>query len=113
MGGNRIGYRVHAGKECPARRIERFVGLKHDGELDQVVTSHPYQRPGARLRRDVAAMRKCIAELAQRDQSITGRQVERLFHFPWTSDHAELIPECLANRGCMLSRASRPREQPL
>ena len=30
-----------------------------------------------------------LAEFAQRDQSITGRQVERLFHIPWTSDHAD------------------------
>src|SRR4029079_15431791 len=62
MGGNRVGYRVHTGKERPARRPERFVGLKYDRELDQVVTSHPYQRPRSRLRRHVAAMRKCIAE---------------------------------------------------
>ena len=113
MGGNRVRYRVHAGEERPPRRIKRFVGLKYDGELDQVVTPHPYQRPRAGLRRDVAAMRKCIAEFAQRDQSITGRQVERLFHFSWTSDHAELILKCFAICGCMLSRASRSRERPL
>ena len=82
MGGNRVRHRVHAGEERPARRLERFVGLEYDGELDQVVTSHPNQRPGARLRRDVAAMRKRIAEFTQRDQSIAGRQIECLFHFP-------------------------------
>ena len=82
MGGNRVRHRVHAGKERPARRFERLVGLEHDGELDQVVTPHPYQRPRARLRRDLAAMGERIAEFAQRDQSIAGRQIECLFHVP-------------------------------
>ena len=54
MGGNRIGQRIHAGKECPARRAERFVGFEHHRELDQIVTAHPHQCPGARLRCDLA-----------------------------------------------------------
>ena len=113
MGGNRIGQRIHAGKECPARRAQRFVGFKHHGELDQIVAPHPHQCPGARLRRDLAAMGERIAELAQRDQSITGGQIECLFRIPWTSDHEELFPHCFTGRRCMLSRASRQRERPL
>ena len=113
MGGNRIGQRVHAGKECPARRAQRFVGFEHHRELDQVVAAHPHQCPGARLRRDLAGMGEGIAELAQRDQSIAGRQIECLFRIRWTSDHEELFPHCFKARGCMLSRARRQRERPL
>ena len=84
-----------------ARRAERerFVGFKHHRELDQIVAAHPHQRPGARLRRDLAAMGEGIAELAQRDQSITGGQIECLFRIPETSDHEELFPHCFKAAG--------------
>ena len=94
MRGNGVGKRVHAGKERPPRRGQRLVGLEHDGEFDQIVAAHPDQRGGARLARDLAAMRKGVAELAQRDQSITGRQVECLFRVRETRHRKRILIVC-------------------
>jgi hypothetical protein len=113
MGGDGVGQRVHAGKECPPRGSQRLVGFEHHRELDQVVAAHPHQCPGARLRRDLARVSEGVAELAQRDQSITGGQIERLFRIPETSDHEELFPYCFTACRCMLSRVSWRRERPL
>ena len=108
MGGNRIGHRIHAGKERPACRCQRFVGLKYDGELDQVVAAYPYQRPRPRFCGNLAAVCEGVAKLAQRDQSITGGQIECLFRIPETSDHEELFPHCFTARGvCYPAQAGR------
>jgi hypothetical protein len=98
-----------------ARRAERSgsSGFKHHRELDQVVAAHPHQCPGARLRRDLAAMGEGIAELAQRDQSITGGQIECLFRIPGTSDREELFPHCFIARRVYAIPRKPARERPL
>src|SRR3954471_2352358 len=113
MGCDRIGQRIHPRKECPARRAQRFVGFEHHRKLDQIVAAHPHQCPRARLRRDLTGPGEGIAEFAQRDQSITGGQIECLFRISETSDHEELFPHCFKACGCMLSRARWRRERPL
>lgn len=93
--------RIHAGEERAARRCQRLVRFKHNRELDQVVTPHPDQRPRARLRCNGLRMGKRIAEFSQRDQSITGRQIERLFRIPG-ADHHVKFSSILQHRLCML-----------
>jgi len=79
MGGDRVGDRIHAGEQRPARRLKRLVGLEHHGEFDQIVAPHPDQRARPGLFRDLAAVRERVAGFTQRDQSITRGQIECLF----------------------------------
>ena len=88
----RVGQRIHAGKERPARRGQRFVGFEHHGEFDQVVAPHPDQRSRACFGRDLAAMRERVAKLAQRDQSIARGQIECLFHVREARHHRKAHP---------------------
>ena len=97
MGGNGISYRIHAGKERPARRDQRLVRFQYDREFHQIVAPHPNQRPGARLRRNIAAVREGVAEFTQGDQSITGRQVERRFQFRETRHRRSILMLLLRN----------------
>src|SRR4051812_8928948 len=92
VGGDRVAHGVHAGKECAARRSQRLVRFQHHGEFDQVIAPHPNQRPGTRIGCDIAAMRKRIANFAQSDQIIAGRQIEGLFQAGNTRGHRTAHP---------------------
>ena len=113
MGGNRIGQRIHAGKECPPRRAQRFVGFKHHRELDQIVAAHPHQCPGARLRRDLASHGRRHRR-ARATRPKYNRGADRVsVPYPRDARSRRTIPSLLHSLRCMLSRASRRRERPL
>jgi hypothetical protein len=78
MGGNRVCRRIHPGEKRPARRQQRLVRLQHHGEFDQIVAAHPDQRSRAGIGSNRAAVNEGVAIFAQRDQSITRRQIQCL-----------------------------------
>ena len=78
-GADGVGERRHAGEEDPARPGERLLGLEHQGELEEVEPADMDEGAGAGFRRDPAGMREGVAGLAQGDERVGRRQVERRF----------------------------------
>ena len=76
-GADGVGERRHAGKEDPARPGERLLGLEHQGELEEVEPADMDEGAGPGFRRDPAGMREGVAGLAQGDERVGRRQVER------------------------------------
>ena len=76
MGRKRIDERRHARIERTASLGERFVGLEHDRELDDVEAADPDQGAGALPRRDALRVRERVSDFPETYQPERGRQVE-------------------------------------
>ena len=87
-GADGVGERRHAGEEDPARQGERLLGLEHQGELEDVEPADMDEGAGAGFRRDPAGMGEGVAGLAQGDERVGRRQVERRFRLQGGDGHA-------------------------